>query len=627
MTKEEIAELIGKSPATVFRRAKKENWKVVEKKENKARKHYYDVEHLIKHKIIDVKEKIIKEVKEKEEKTEINKELDELPEWNQDLALGKFYVCKQVEKIIHETTMSRMDAIEYIAENFSSFEILQMIKKDKLSRNTLYKWYRIYEENRNNPVALASNYGKTKGKTKLTEEEQEFIKSLYFSKNKVSVMYVYERYYAKYTKKAKSYHVVLNYINRIPKTVRDKYRMGKKEFKDTYEPFVLRDNHDIKANEVWVSDGHDLELMVKLRERDDKGKPKIVTPKWIVWQDMKTKVIVGWSLSMTENSEAIVDALRMGIKKYGKPKSLFTDNGRAYKSKLLKGDEAAKLEGIYGRLGLEVQHALPYNAQSKPLERAFRDFKETFAKEFNSYKGGSIFEKPEKLKEVLKEGNIVEYEMLHEMLEKYVEYRNGPYYMIRGGHRGKGVNGVPIEIMNQENPPESREKITDAELRILLHHEQLRTVRQEGIELYGNLYHSPAMYQYIGEKVIVRYDPEDLATLYVYDDEKAFLFKVEARRLAGFKDINSLKELKRLKRTYKKQLKKSDTTLRVINEKDPELKLLSKTEQSDLEILDFIEDEDIIVNEAIEEELIDKTEADDEEIVVFEKTFEELEEI
>lgn len=37
--------------------------------------------------------------------------------------------------------------------------------------------------------------------------------------------------------------------------------MGNKEFKDTYTPYIERSYEDIKAGEVWMSDGHDLEMM------------------------------------------------------------------------------------------------------------------------------------------------------------------------------------------------------------------------------------------------------------------------------------------------------------------------------------------------------------------------------
>ena len=68
------------------------------------------------------------------------------------------------------------------------------------------------------------------------------------------------------------------------------------------------------------------------------------------------------------------------MKKYGVPQHLYTDNGKAYKSKVLKGTD--ELDGIYASLGINVDHARAYNAQAKHIERWFVDFKESFTKQF-----------------------------------------------------------------------------------------------------------------------------------------------------------------------------------------------------------------------------------------------------
>ena len=73
----------------------------------------------------------------------------------------------------------------------------------------------------------------------------------------------------------------------------------------------------------------------------------------------KSRFIVGWSLAWSETTEAIAIALKRGIEKYGVPQHLYTDNGKAYKSKVLKGTD--ELDGIYASLGINVDHARAYN--------------------------------------------------------------------------------------------------------------------------------------------------------------------------------------------------------------------------------------------------------------------------
>lgn len=45
----------------------------------------------------------------------------------------------------------------------------------------------------------------------------------------------------------------------LPQFLLDNLREGKKEHRDHYEPFVLR-NYKEKPNAVWMSDGHDIEM-------------------------------------------------------------------------------------------------------------------------------------------------------------------------------------------------------------------------------------------------------------------------------------------------------------------------------------------------------------------------------
>ena len=131
----------------------------------------------------------------------------------------------------------------------------------------------------------------------------------------------------------------------------------------------------------------------------------------------------------------------------------------------------------------------------------------------------------------------------------------------------------------------------------MLHHEQKRTVRQEGIELFGNLYHSAEMYQYINGKVIVRYDPDDLSELYIYDEENKYIFRVKSRQLTGFKDVSGIKEVNKLKKIQKKHLKKADNAQKQLNEKDPALLMLTANETKEYKSTEEKQEEELIINE------------------------------
>ena len=48
-------------------------------------------------------------------------------------------------------------------------------------------------------------------------------------------------------------------------------------------------------------------------------------------------------------------------------------------------------------LNVKVHFALPYNAQTKPIERDFLKIKELLSKHCVGYRGGNVVERPEKL--------------------------------------------------------------------------------------------------------------------------------------------------------------------------------------------------------------------------------------
>ena len=110
--------------------------------------------------------------------------------------------------------------------------------------------------------------------------------------------------------------------------------MGAKEFKDTHTPHIVRDLHDVKAGDIWLSDGHDLDVICYTGRKKSNGERETARPVLVVWQDLKSRMIVGWNISYTETTESIAIALKRSIENYGVPGAIYSDNGKAYKSKI-----------------------------------------------------------------------------------------------------------------------------------------------------------------------------------------------------------------------------------------------------------------------------------------------------
>lgn len=548
----ELEKLLGKSRTQILRLAKEENWQIVKKKVGRTYKNFYLAENV---------DNYIKALEEKEAskparvRTVIKKEattIDELPLWNQRVAWARYILCNKLEEQYSSSAGSKLEIVENFVENASKDFPQQMEVIKKLSVPTLRRWFGVYLKNKTNPLALSSGHGTNKGVRRIDTEVLEAIRGLYKSKNKPNMMFVYERIVAAFGTDAISYGTMRNYIKYDMTSVeKDKARMGAKEFKDTYSPYIIRGYDDIKAGQVWMPDGHDLEMMCyRGNKKKANGERYYGSPKLIVWIDVKSRLITGWTLSWTETTESIAIALKRGIEKYGVPEQLFTDNGKAYKSKILKGTD--ELDGIYASLGLEVSHALPYNAQSKHIERWFVDFKETFTKSSITYKGGNISERPERMKsfamDKIAKGKILEQEELEAALEAFINYKNHSYYALRRetgrkAHRGRGMNNrTPLEVFNEENPVGERKMLSDEKLRLLFLYEEIRTIQQNGIEYLGNTYEHENLYFHQKEKVKIKFDPHDLRSIYVYLETGEFLCKADKLQTAGWSnDIDSIK--------------------------------------------------------------------------------------
>ena len=91
---------------------------------------------------------------------------------------------------------------------------------------------------------------------------------------------------------------------------------------------------------------------------------------------------MGYEIMVEENIQAVAGALRNAVLELGKfPKAALLDNGKAFKAKVFTSELSLEECGFYGmfaRLGIITSFAWPYNAQSKPIERFFGTFSDSF---------------------------------------------------------------------------------------------------------------------------------------------------------------------------------------------------------------------------------------------------------
>ena len=111
-------------------------------------------------------------------------------------------------------------------------------------------------------------------------------------------------------------------------------------------------------------------------------------------------------------------------------------------------------------------------------------------------------------------------------------------------------------------------KATEEQLRMaLLAADQVSCDRKTGaITLAGNRYWSEELVELAGQRVTVRFDPEELhAPVHVYDHSGRFLATAPVWEATGFLDMGAAKKRQRLERSWKKSAKEAATALDLLS--------------------------------------------------------------
>ena len=315
----------------------------------------------------------------------------------------------------------------------------------------------------------------------------------------------------------------------IPPAVVVYCRQGEKALKDKMLPFIRRkyDEADFYSNDIWVCDNHTFDVFV-----NDGEHKKPVRVYLTAFQDVRSRKFMGWYVTMNPCSDATLIALRRGIEKYGIPKQILSDNGREFLTFDIGGrgfrKAAATTEHeaptILDNLGIEFRTAMVRNARAKIIERAFRDVKEDFSRMFEGYTGGTIMERPERLKKTGKDAE--NFTMLPEFVQFVDKYIEGIFNKHK--HNGVGMRERNPDQVYADCLVEKRVATTDQLNLMMLRNTRMQKVGREGVflKLHGQKipYNSQELnFYHFGEKVYLRYDPDNLQEVRVYDEQDRFL--------------------------------------------------------------------------------------------------------
>lgn len=325
-------------------------------------------------------------------------------------------------------------------------------------------------------------------------------------------------------------------IEKLPVAILKYYRLGEKAFYDQCAPYIKRRYDDLLSNDIWVTDNHTFDIMIA---KDENPVRVYLT----AFEDVRSRKVVGWYVTDAPRSDATVYALRRGIEKYGIPKMIYSDNGREFLThdiggrgfrKSARTDEHEPMT-ILQRLGIVFKTAMVRNAKAKIIERRFLDVKESFSKMFEAYTGGNVLERPERLKRIVKNpDNLVILDDFREFVDKYIEN-----ILNITPSNAEGLFGKCPDEVFANNLVEMRTATEDELNLMLLRNSRMQKVKRNGVmfklydkELwYGN---DEILMSRLGESVYFRYNPDDLNTVRIYDENDIFLCEGKLRNQLSY---------------------------------------------------------------------------------------------
>lgn len=207
--------------------------------------------------------------------------------------------------------------------------------------------------------------------------------------------------------------------------------------------------------------------------------------------DDASRLIVGYQFFLNDNAVNFQIVLKQAIKTYGIPKKIFVDNGTPYKNQ--------QLSLICATIGISLIHAKAYSPQSKAkIERSFRTVKDNF----------------------LNCEDWTKYTSLKDLNDAYRDY-------IVKNYNSKHHSGI-------DDIPRNRFQKDYDKLKFISSHEEVdkmflhvveKPVAEDGtIRLLKKDFEVPQ--KYIKQRILVKYSPEDLSFIYIYNDKTKELEKV-----------------------------------------------------------------------------------------------------
>lgn len=395
----------------------------------------------------------------------------------------------------------------------------------------------------------------------LTQEQRAIIENIWFDKrfagNLGTIEMLYEKFediaYEREWESYPSIKTVARYVKYLMEqrgagSAHYLAANGSREWKNKKMLKGKRDATSLEVMEYVIGDEHTFDFWVQVTQPN--GKIKAVRPKLVAWLDMKSRAIIGDVACIDANSQTLKESLikMLYSEPGGVPKILHVDNGKDYTAKTLTGQSRkirnidfqfdAETVGFYESIGiLEVGRSLPYQPWDKPIERLFGTVCSKFSKWFESYTGTLTGSKTYAKRNKDVDGMLERGELLtmEEFFEVWTNWKENKYH--KREHRGlkdAGESWVTPAEMFANGPHYEKAAPPREYAAMLLMKADTALVRNQGIQKFGTLYTDYELCHYIGKKVGIKWDIDDVTKLYVFDGEGRKICEAVSAELLAF---------------------------------------------------------------------------------------------
>jgi putative transposase len=439
-------------------------------------------------------------------------------------------LLSQLTETERARAMARFQVVRPFLEGHA--ELTSLAQQHSLSLRTLQRWVQRYDAA--GLAGLVRKRRMDRGRPRrLSPELHQCVEGLALQRPPLTIAAIHRQVGAfaqQHGLRPPSYGLVYTMVQQLPAALTTLAHKGTKAYAQRFD--LLHRREAEAPNAIWQADHSQLDILV-VRDGQPPAKP------WLtVIQDDYSRAIAGYFLAFEAPSILHTAlALRQAIWRKddprwhvcGIPAVLYTDHGSDFTSQ--------HLEQVSADLKIRPIFSLPGQPRGRGrIERFFATVQQMLLGELPGYAppGQGVRGTPQVT--------------LLELEQRFREFVLAVYH-----GRVHSETGVAPQARWEAGSflPQMPESVEQLDL-LLLTVAKARKVRRDGIWFQGFRYIDTTLAAYVGEDVILRYDPRDMAEVRIFYQDR-FLCRAICQELAG--DTVPLRDIIRARNRHRRDLR------------------------------------------------------------------------